>query len=219
MSKSKGNVINPDDIVNRFGADTLRLYEMFMGPFDQAIAWSEDSLVGPRRFIEKVWRLREKVDPEGSDSGDALLHQTIKKVSEDIEEMGFNTAVSAMMVLTNTLDKKNQISRLEFESLLKLLAPFAPHVAEELWSSLGNTTSIHKENWPQFDESKLEKDEYTLAVQVNGKMRATLTVSKGESEEVVKKMALELPEVAKWLGEDEPKKVIVVPGKIVSIVL
>jgi leucyl-tRNA synthetase len=219
MSKSKGNVINPDDIVNRFGADTLRLYEMFMGPFDQAIAWSEDSLVGPRRFLEKVWRLRDRVDLEAGDSGDALIHETIKKVSGDIEEMGFNTAVSSMMVLTNSLDKKEKISRFEFESLLKLLAPFAPHISEELWNTLGNKGSIHKEEWPRFDESKLVRDEFTLAVQVNGKMRATLTVSKEESEEKIKKMALEMPEIVKWLSGNEPKKVIVVPGKIISIVV
>ncbi|MDZ4205828.1 MAG: class I tRNA ligase family protein, partial [Patescibacteria group bacterium] len=137
MSKSKGNVINPDTIVEQFGADTLRLYEMFMGPFEQVIAWNEESLIGPRRFLEKVWRLKEKVsDSDLEDS--ALIHQTIKKVSDDIESMGFNTAVSAMMIYTNALDKQEQVTQKEFEVLLILLAPFAPHITEELWRALGH---------------------------------------------------------------------------------
>jgi leucyl-tRNA synthetase len=135
MSKSKGNVINPDAIVEQFGADTLRLYEMFMGPFEQAIAWSESALIGPRRFLEKVWRLREKVS--AGSSCPTLMHQTIKKVSEDIESMGFNTAVSSLMIYVNALEKQENISKKEFQTLLLLLAPFAPHITEELWSTLG----------------------------------------------------------------------------------
>jgi len=217
MSKSKGNVINPDSIVERFGADTLRLYEMFMGPFEQAIEWSEDALVGPRRFLEKVWRLQGRIlDTDSQDS--TLVHQTVKKVSEDIESMRFNTAVSALMIYTNALDKQEKVSEKEFEILLILLAPFAPHITEELWSSLGHKNSIHTETWPIFDPKKIETDEVTMAIQINGKVRASLVVERGQSEAEIKATVLALPEVEKWLAGKEPKKVIVVSGKIISIV-
>ena len=220
MSKSKGNVINPDTIVERFGADTLRLYEMFMGPFEQAIAWSEEALVGPRRFLEKVWRLRGRTSDTNSrgSTSENLMHQTIKKVSEDIESMGFNTAVSTLMIFANVLDKQEKVSQKEFETLLLLLAPFAPHITEELWRALGHKDSIHIENWPTYDSKKLLKDEITLAVQINGKVRASLLVSRGQSEEKIRMAALSLSEVEKWLNGKEPQRVIVVPGKIVSIV-
>ncbi|OHB14643.1 MAG: leucine--tRNA ligase [Candidatus Zambryskibacteria bacterium RIFCSPLOWO2_12_FULL_45_14] len=216
MSKSKGNVINPDGIVERFGADTLRLYEMFMGPFEQAIAWSGNALVGPRRFLEKVWKLQTKVAklefPEN------LMHQTIKKVSDDIETMGFNTAVSSLMIYVNALEKYDKVSIEEYETLLKLLAPFAPHMTEELWHTLGHKSSVHTENWPVYDPSKLLKDEIVIAVQVNGKVRANLPISRGQDEAEIKIQALNLDEVKKWLDGKEPKKVIVVPEKIISIV-
>ena len=217
MSKSKGNVVNPDAIVERFGADTLRLYEMFMGPFEQAIAWNESALVGPRRFLEKVWRLKEKIDGdlEGSIS---IMHQTIKKVSEDIESMGFNTAVSTMMIFANALEKREKISKNEFETLLLLLAPFAPHITEELWAALGHKSSIHKESWPVYDKNKIEQDEVTLAIQIDGKVRASLVVSRTQSEDEVRVRALALPEVKKWLLGKEPKKIIIIPNKVVSIV-
>ncbi|MEK9171976.1 MAG: class I tRNA ligase family protein, partial [Patescibacteria group bacterium] len=220
MSKSKGNVINPDSIVDQFGADTLRLYEMFMGPFEQAIAWSEEALVGPRRFLEKVWRLRGRTSDTNSrgSTSENLMHQTIKKVSEDIESMGFNTAVSTLMIFANVLDKQEKVSQKEFETLLLLLAPFAPHITEELWRALGHKDSIHIENWPTYDSKKLLKDEITLAVQINGKVRASLLVSRGQSEEKIRMAALSLSEVEKWLNGKEPQRVIVVPGKIVSIV-
>ncbi len=223
MSKSKGNVINPDSIIKQFGADTLRLYEMFMGPFEQAIAWSEESLVGPRRFLERVWKLQFKVTKGQTLSIDSqgltLMHQTIKKVSEDIEKMGFNTAVSTLMIYTNALDKQEKIDQKEFEILLILLAPFAPHVTEELWSTLGvDQGSIHMEKWPLYDPEKIETNEVTLAVQVNGKVRATINVTLDQSEEDIRSRALELPEVKKWLNGKEPKRVLVVPRKIISIV-
>ena len=220
MSKSKGNVINPDTIVERFGADTLRLYEMFMGPFEQAIAWSESSLIGPRRFLEKVWRLRGRTSDTNSrgSTSENLMHQTIKKVSEDIESMGFNTAVSALMIYANTLDKQEKVSQQEFETLLLLLAPFAPHITEELWRTLGHKDSIHTGDWPTYDQKKIEKDEVTLAVQVDGKVRANLFVARGQDEEEIKAIVLTLPEVKKWLDGKEPKRVIIVPDRIVSIV-
>jgi leucyl-tRNA synthetase len=217
MSKSLGNVINPDDIVNRFGADTLRLYEMFMGPFEQAIAWSESSLLGPRRFLERIWKLKEKI---GSDSSsDALLNQTIKKVSDDIEHLGFNTAVSALMILANDFDKKEKISQEEYEVLLKLLAPFAPHMTEELWRELGHSSFIHTETWPEYDSAKLVANEVTIAVQVNGKMRATFIASPSIGEEEAVSKAQNLPDVQKWIGDKEVKKKIFVPGKLVNFVL
>jgi len=222
MSKSKGNVINPDNIVERFGADTLRLYEMFMGPFEQAIAWSEDALVGPRRFLERVWRLKTKVAKgqtlDTDSQGLTLMHQTIKKVSDDIESMKFNTAVSSLMIYVNALDKNDKISQEEFRTLILLLAPFAPHITEELWSLLGHRDSIHLQSWPTYDSKKLMKDEITLAVQINGKIRASLSISRNQSEADLKKRVLMLPEVNKWLNGKEPKKIIVVPGKIISIV-
>lgn len=235
MSKSKGNVINPDSIVKQFGADTLRLYEMFMGPFEQTIAWSEDALVGPRRFLEKVWRLQSKISKGLAGKGqtlsigsqgltlksktlETLMHQTIKKVSLDIESMGFNTAVSALMIYANALDKKEKITEKEFETLLILLAPFAPHITEELWQALGHKDSIHTQNWPTYDVKELESEEVTLAVQINGKVRTNLKVYRGQSEEEIKATALNLPEVKKWLGGKDPKKVILVPKRIISIV-
>lgn len=218
MSKSKGNVINPDAIVERFGADTLRLYEMFMGPFEQAIAWSEESLVGPRRFLDKVWRLKEKVSSNSESVVSTLMHQTIKKVSEDIEKMGFNTAISTLMIFTNALEKQERVSQKEFEVLLILSAPFTPHITEELWEIFGHKDSIHLQSWPTYDPEKTEKDEITLAIQIDGKVRAKLTVSRGQSDDEVKTAALLLPEVQKWLDRKEPKRVIVVPQKIVSIV-
>ena len=229
MSKSKGNVVNPDTIIKHFGADTLRLYEMFMGPFEQAIAWSEDALVGPRRFLEKVWKIggRIQLSAHGQASGDSrpiasdlslLGHQTIKKVSEDIENIKFNTAVSSLMVYVNALERQKDVSQKEFEILLLLLAPFVPHISEELWHLIGHQDSIHKQSWPTFDPNKIESEEIILAIQVNGKVRASLKVSVNDGEEEVKARALSLPEVQKWLVGKAPKKVIIVPKKIISIV-
>ncbi len=220
MSKSRGNVVNPDTIVQQFGADTLRLYEMFMGPFDQAIAWSEAALVGPRRFLEKVWRLKTKVATDNTEiTNDAVyeMHRTIKKVSEDIESMSFNTAISALMIWTNMLEKREVISGEEYATLLKLLAPFAPHITEELWKNSGNTTSVHAESWPAVDTTKLEKKETVIAVQVNGKVRTTLVVPSDIEEEKLKEMALQSHEIAKWLIDRQVVKIIVVPGRVVNI--
>jgi leucyl-tRNA synthetase len=221
MSKSKGNVVNPDTIVAQFGADTLRVYEMFMGPFEQAIAWNEESLVGPRRFIERVWKLFNSVNSEVvvSTEEERVMNETIKKVSCDIEELGFNTAISALMMYTNALEKKEKVSREEYSVLLKLLAPFAPHITEELWNTLGEKGSIHNASWPTVDEAKLKKSTYTYAVQVQGKVRATFEMSAQAGEEEVKVAALALPEVEKWLNGAFPKKVIVVLGRIVNIVV
>ncbi len=232
MSKRWGNIINPDDIISTFGADTLRMYEMFMGPFDQSVSWNSSSIVGVRRFLEKVWRLQSKISKGLAGKGqtlginsqgltlksETLMHQTVKKVSDDIESMGFNTAVSTLMIYVNALDKQEKISQKEFETFLLLLAPFAPHITEELWHELGYTDSIHTQKWPTYDPKKLLKDEITLAVQIDGKVRASLTMLRGQNEDEIKTTILSLPQVKKWLDGKEPKKIIIVPDRVVSIV-
>ncbi len=220
MSKSKGNTISPDLIVDRFGADTLRVYEMFMGPFEQAIEWKDDALVGPRRFIERVWKMSGKLRNDGSSGNDVLMHQTIKKVTEDIEEMRFNTAISSLMIWLNEREKSQEgFSQLEYEIFLKLLAPFAPHVTEELWSSLGHGKSIHQSVWPKFDSSRLQNDEVTIMVQVNGKVRDKFAARVNLKEEEAIQMALALPGVQKWVGDKVVKTRIYVPNKLVNLVV
>ncbi len=265
MSKRFGNVVNPDDIVARFGADTLRVYEMFMGPFDQQIAWSTDSMVGSRRFIEKVWKLMEKVSketsgtevsnlrvlseraetvsPEDSSGRDRrdfqfreasyaggskaaapnvqtkLLHKTIKKVTEDIEGLKFNTAISSLMITVNEMEKAESLNREQFELLLKILAPFAPHITDELWSQLGNKKSIHISEWPIFDPAMIVETEVRIIVQVNGKMRGSFMATKDADQKLMEETAKSLPEVKKWLDGKEIKKIVVVPNRLVSIVV
>jgi len=221
MSKSKGNVINPDEIVEQFGADTLRLYEMFMGPFEESISWGTDNIIGPRRFLEKVWRLREKVDAAARVTSkiEEAMHKMIKKVGEDIEKMHFNTAVSTLMIFVNDLEGESTISQEIYGVLLNLLAPFSPHISEELWEELGNSGSIHKEPWPAYDESKVKEMIVTIAVQVNGKVRGDFEIAPNTPEKEVKKMALALPQVEKWRDGKEPKRVIYVKGRLVSIVV
>ncbi len=219
MSKSVGNVVNPDEIVKLYGADTLRIYEMFMGPFDQAIAWNSESMIGPRRFIERVWNLSRKVKKdESSKEIDSLVHKTIKKVGDDIESMGFNTAISSLMILLNAFEKEETISKGHYQSFLQVLAPFAPHVTEELWMVQGNKKSIHQAPWPQFDPKKLVATSFNIVVQINGKVRATF-VSDSDEEGVVKKYALLHPVIVKWLSGKAPDRVIYVPGKLVNIVV
>ena len=219
MSKSKGNVVNPDSIVESFGADTLRLYEMFMGPFEQAIEWNESSLAGPRRFLERIWRLQTKVDRDLKDSSSTLMHKTIKKVSQDIESMGFNTAVSTLMIFANDLDKREKISSNEYEILLKLLAPFAPHLSEELWHTLGHIDSVHIQNWPQYDPNQLKESEIVIAVQVNGKMRGKFQAASDISESDVTNLAKNLPEIQKWIGDKAVRKQVYVPGKVLNLIV
>ncbi len=213
MSKRFGNVINPDDIIELYGADSLRLYEMFMGPFADEITWSTNNIIGVRRFLEKVWRLRDKV---GAGDSDSSLHATIKKVGEDIESFRFNTAVSAMMIQVNAWDKLETINKQDYESLLKLLAPFAPHATDELWQSLGHEESIHLAKWPEYDINKTESKSFLLVVQVAGKVRGTIELPAEATEEEAKVAALNLPDVSKWLGEAPPKKVIYVPGRVIN---
>ncbi len=223
MSKSKGNVVNPDDIVRRFGADTLRVYEMFMGPFDQDVAWSTESISGSRRFLEKAWRLQERITNEALQSTNekflTLLHKTIKKVSEDIEEMRFNTAISALMILANEMERAEFVAREDFETFLILLAPFAPHIAEELWSLQGNKTSIMLERWPKANPKFLTEETTEVIVQVNGKLRARLRVSVGASQEEVERRAREEEVIKKYLNNSVIRKVIFVPDRLVNFVV
>ncbi|MDQ5971833.1 MAG: leucyl-tRNA synthetase, partial [Patescibacteria group bacterium] len=271
MSKSVGNTVNPDEIVKLYGADTLRMYEMFMGPFDQAVSWSTESMIGPRRFLERVWRLGVKVvsptqqnfralplggtmnellhslsgsrgeiadvslrtgDKGRHDSDFALspnldttLHKTIKKVTEDIESMNFNTAVSSMMVLLNEMEKCESVSVKDYKIFLQILAPFAPHIAEDLWMQMGDPAngaskkSIHLSKWPKFDPKKLESETIKIGVQVNGKVRAELIVGKDDSEEDVTAKALADENVIKWIDGKPTKKIIYVKGRLVNIVI
>jgi leucyl-tRNA synthetase len=219
MSKRYGNVINPDEIVMTYGADTLRLYEMFMGPFDQAVAWSTKSIIGARRFIERVWKFQELVSDETSTKEvETALHRTIKKVEEDIEQFSFNTAIAAMMGLANEIEKAKHISKQDYEALVRILAPFTPHVAEELWHEMGNNESIYRASWPAFDASKIAADTMRIAVQVDGKVRGQFDVSATTEEEAVKAEALLVPEVKKWIEGKDITKFIYVKGRLVSIV-
>jgi leucyl-tRNA synthetase len=223
MSKRWGNVVNPDDIIEDFGADALRLYEMFMGPFTQNISWNTEGLVGMRRFLERVWRVQERITNHESritnQKLEAAVHQSIRKVTEDIDGFKFNTAISALMILANAMEKERHVSDIMYRKFLILLSPFAPHIAEELWERLGNEQSIFLEKWPQYDPEKAVEALVTIAVSVNGKVRDTITVTRDMSEEDLRSQALSSEKVRKYLEGEEPKKVIVVPGRIVNIVI
>lgn len=220
MSKSKGNVINPDDIVNEYGADTLRVYEMFMGDYEQDAPWSTDSLKGCKRFIDKVIRLKDKVTnvTEYSKDLESLIHKSIKKVEFDLTHMGYNTAVSALMILVNAYEEKENITKDDYLVLLKLLNPIAPHITEELNSELGEKP-ICETKWPEYDEAKTIDNEKTIGVQVNGKLRGTILTNVEDTEEIIKNKAMSEPNVLKYTEGKIIVKVIVIPNKIVNIVV
>lgn len=221
MSKSLGNVINPDQVVEDVGADSLRLYEMFMGPLEETKPWQTRGIVGVRRFLEKVWALSTQMDTDKETDNHGLapmLHKTIKKVTSDIESLSLNTAISAMMIFVNEA-KEQGITKEQFGTFLTILAPFAPHLAEELWQRAGNTESIFKQTWPAYDESLIKEDEVTVGVQVNGKMRATVTIAVAADEAMVKEQVMANEQVQKWTADKELVKFIYVPGKIVNIVV
>ena len=265
MSKSKGNVVNPDEIVKIYGADTLRVYEMFLGPFEDTAVWNTESIIGSRRFLEKVWRMGEKISKqenspleeypkgevekistpsrkratpqEGNISLQKLLHKTIKKVSEDIEAMRFNTAISAMMILAGEMEKSlpptpskgrgalplgeglGGVVLEDFKKFLQILAPFAPHVAEEIWNLLGEKKTINFSKWPKWDEKLIKDDEIKIAVQVNGKVRTEIMIQVSETEEEIKKKALKNQVILKFIEGKETKKVIYVKNRLVNVVV
>ncbi|WP_099975063.1 leucine--tRNA ligase [Lactobacillus terrae] len=230
MSKSKGNVVNPDDVVESYGADTLRLYEMFMGPLDASISWSEDGLSGAHKFLDRVWRLYINDDDESTlksdfitDSAnpklDKIYNETIKKVTEDYEQMHYNTAISQMMVFVNETNKQDNISIEQAEGFAKLLAPIAPHMMEEIWSKLGHDETLTYEAWPVVDESKLVSDTVELILQVNGKLRNKVEVSIDMDKSDVEDLALNDEKIKRFIEDKNVVKVIVIPNKIVNIVV
>ena len=220
MSKSKGNVINPDDIVREFGADTLRVYEMFMGDYEQDSPWSTDSLKGCKRFIDKIIRLKDRVinKEEYSKDLEVIINKSIKKVEYDLSHLGYNTAVSTLMILANKYEEKEEITKKDYQVLLTLLNPIAPHITEELNEMLGYKP-LCESTWPVYDEEKTIDNEITIGVQVNGKLRGEINISKDEDEEQIKRKALSNENVKKHLENKEIIKIIIVKGKIVNIVV
>ncbi len=243
MSKSKGNVVNPDDIIKIYGADTLRVYEMFIGPFEDTAVWNTESIIGSRRFVEKVWRIgmgiagQKKNSPAfalgGNRTGDRhgslnsssrplekLLNKTIKKVTEDIQNMRFNTAISAMMIFANEVEKNNyQLLKNDYKLFLKILAPFAPHVTEELYFMLGNKKSIHLSPWPEFDLNLIKENEVKIVIQVNGKVRAEIMIQFDLPEEEVKEIIFKNEIISKYIENKKIIKTIYVKNRLFSIVI
>lgn len=226
MSKSRGNVVNPDDVINQYGADTLRLYEMFMGPLDASIAWNENGLEGSRKFLDRVWRLivdengkmRDRITTFNDGKLSKVYHQTVKKVTEDFEQLHFNTAISQLMVFVNEAYKADALPYEYVEGFVQLLAPIAPHIGEELWSILGNDHGISYVPWPTYDESALVEDEIEVVFQVNGKVRAKAMVPADAEKAVLEQLAQENGLVQEQLQGKTIRKVIVVPNKLVNIV-
>jgi leucyl-tRNA synthetase len=238
MSKSRGNVVNPDDVVRQYGADTLRLYEMFMGPLEHSAPWQTDGVVGIHRFLQRAYRLffrdgdEETAEPgargilreveagEGNERQRRLLHRTIHEVTDRIDRLAFNTAISALMVFVRDLmdDDAAPRPRDAAEAFALLLAPFAPHMAEELWQALGHSRSLAHEPWPAADDALLEDDTFVLVVQIAGKRRGELRAPKSASNDDLVALAREIPEVSRHLGSTPPRRVIVVPGKLVNFV-
>ncbi len=221
MSKSRGNVVNPDDMVNQYGADAFRTYEMFMGAFDQPIPWSTQGVAGCRRFLDRVWRLQQMLLPEAGYRPAMVgrMHRAIRKVSEDFEAMKFNTAIAAMMELVNAFYSENAVTRDEYKTLLTLLSPVAPHICEEIWERLGGEGMICQQSWPAYDPALCVEDEVEIPVQVNGKVRARMTVSRSAAQDEIRDKALAEPRVAESMAGKTMVKCIVVPGKIVNIVV
>ncbi len=218
MSKSRGNVVNPDDIVNEYGADTLRTYEMFIGAFDLSASWSEDGVKGCRRFLDRVWKLQDMLNDSEEYSDDMVtkMHQTIKKVSNDFESLKYNTAIAAMMALINDFYKKNSVTKAELKTLLVLLNPVAPHITEEMWDTLGFGGRVYQATWPEYDEAKTVESTIEIAVQINGKTRATIMIAKDADKDSAISQAKEA--IADKLTGNVVKE-IYVPGRIVNIVM
>jgi leucyl-tRNA synthetase len=227
MSKSKGNVVTPDAMVEKYGADALRLWELFMGPFEEATNWNEEGVVSTARYLSRVWgvirRYAKAGCPNGSPGTETLkrAHKTIRTVTDHVERMRFNTALAALMKQLNYIQKlaPAELGRFAAETYVVLLAPMAPHIAEEMWRALGHDRSVHLEPWPKYDPELTRDEVVTVVVQINGKVRDRLQVDASAAEEEVRGMALKSDAVIKHLAGKAPKKVIYVPGKLVSIVV
>ena len=229
MSKSRGNVINPDDVVAEYGADSMRLYEMFMGPLEATKPWSMNGVEGVHRFLQRAWRmmidtetgqlLNSVQDTQADEATERVLHQTIKKVTEDVEGFAFNTAISQMMILINHMSKQTVRPKAAMEQFTLILSPFAPHIAEELWLRLGHTDSLAYEPWPAFDANKAKEKEIELAVQIRGKIKDKITIAADATEEQIQQMALASEKVQAALDGKEPKKIIVIKSRLVNIVV
>ena len=237
MSKSLKNIINPDEIVKNYGADSLRVYEMFMGPLEVSKPWSTAGLIGVSRFLERIWaigmkngelgirneelgiRNGEELSAEETEQLTRLLHKTIKKVSDDTATLNFNTAVSQMMIYSNELFRLSSVPAALWEPLVIMLSAYAPHLGEELWEKLGHSESVSKNPWPKYNEKLTVDDENTIVVQVNGKIRDKFSAPAGTTKEELEKTALALPGVQKWIEGKTISKLIAVPGKLVSIVI
>ncbi|MBU3925329.1 class I tRNA ligase family protein, partial [Patescibacteria group bacterium] len=243
MSKRWGNVINPDDVIREFGADSFRLYEMFMGPFSQAVSWNTKGAVGMRRFLERIWQLNVKCQMSNVNSNpndkiqnsnklERLVHQTIKKVTEDIEEFKFNTAISALMILANEFERQEKTPKDYYEKFLIILAPFAPHIAEELWSFFAKAAddkspenknkyqeSIFEQSWPKYDPRLVSEEEIELVIQINGKVKDRIKAAADISEDEAKKLALESEKIKKAIDGKGVKKVIFVKGRLINVVV
>lgn len=218
MSKSKGNTISPDDIIESHGADTFRTFEMFLAPFADPVAWNPKSINGVKKFLDKIFDLKTRVSEKADSSLDQITHQTIKKVTEDIENFKFNTAISALMILVNKFKTKEYLSKENYISLLKMVAPFAPHLAEELYSEFGEGY-ILKSEWPSYDKKMIIEKEVNTIIQINGKMRDTLLIKTGSSEKEVKELALASEKINKWIDGKEIKKIIYIQDRILNIVV
>jgi leucyl-tRNA synthetase len=228
MSKSRGNVVNPDEMMDKFGADAVRLYEMFMGPLEAMKPWSTRSVEGITRFLDRVRRLmvngdgglsRAVIEAEPSLEQRRLLHQTIKKVTEDLEELRFNTAIAQMMVFTNEMTKLGERPRALLEPFVLLLSPFAPHVSEELWEVMGHEPSVAHQPWPRYDPALVISERLTIPIQVNGKLRSKIEVPADSSEEQVVTLARQDAKLVEWLQGKQPRKVIYVEKKLVNFVV
>ena len=220
MSKSRGNVVNPDDIVRDFGADTLRCYEMFIGDFEKSAPWSENGVKGCRKFLDKVWRTQELVDEDSNfEKMETLTHQTIKKVSEDYENLKFNTAIAQLMTLLNEFNNLDKISKEQYKIFLILLNPVCPHITEEIWQRMGYEGYVHEASWPEYDESKTILDVIELPIQVNGKLRTTVEIGRDASEDEVFEKAIKDDVVAKYLENKNVIKKIYVKGRIFNIIV
>ncbi|MEK7542126.1 MAG: class I tRNA ligase family protein, partial [Patescibacteria group bacterium] len=223
MSKSKGNVVNPDEIFKKYGADTTRLYLMFLGPFTEGGDWSDKNIIGIYRFLNRIWSLCARLSLAQKGKPDfnveTLRQRTIKKVTEDLENLRYNTAIAALMEYSNALQQLSNVTIEQLKTLLILLAPFAPYITEELWHELGHKESIHNQRWPKYDAKKIQQEEIRLILQVNGKVRDVIEVEQGISESDAKQVAFKNEKIQKWLQGKEPKKIIFVPDRLINVVI